>query len=80
MNSLLIQAVAVNHNTSAFAELMLRSLLTMVMRTHGLRHARSFALVLHFFCASYTDDRNMIAHHTHERDRRLAELRVAGGA
>lgn len=51
-------------------------LLTRVLRTHGLTHLRSRAMVMHFFCVSYDwDDEELRRHKQDERDRRLALLR-----
>lgn len=52
-------------------------LLTKVMRTHGLKHIRSQAMVLHFFCVSYDcDDADLRDRKQADRDRRLAEIRA----
>lgn len=51
-------------------------LFTSVMRTHGLRHARSDAMILHFFCVSYDWDPEWFrAEKLQRRDQMLAELR-----
>ena len=53
-------------------------LLTKVMRTHGLRHIRSRAMVQHFFCVSYDwDEAELRLRKQAERDRKLAEFRGA---
>jgi GT2 family glycosyltransferase len=54
-------------------------LMTSVMRTHGLRHARSACMVLHFFCVSYEwDDEALRASKAARRDALLAGLRAGG--
>ena len=51
-------------------------LFTTVMRTHGLRHARSERMILHFFCVSYTWDPEWLRDlKVQRRDDLLAALR-----
>jgi hypothetical protein len=52
-------------------------LMTQVMRTHGFRHIISSCMVLHFFCASYDWDPEVVKQDkARQRDRRLSELRA----
>ena len=51
-------------------------LMTIVMRTHGLRHLRSSAMVGHFFAVSYPGHSEAtLTHHAARRDALLAALR-----
>lgn len=56
-------------------------LMTRVMATHGQTHARSGAMILHFFSVSYAwDTPELAANKARHRDARLAELRGLDGA
>jgi hypothetical protein len=51
-------------------------LMTIVMRTHGMRHLRSSAMVGHFFAVSYAGhSEDTLRHHAAERDALLRALR-----
>jgi len=56
------------------------TLMTKVMRTHGLRHILSSKKVLHFFSVSYpSDDKEVVERKEHRRDELLREFQQQSG-